>query len=117
MTISGKRFLRRDIDVCGQKMLLFTTEEDMRHLERCQYWIADGTFKTATAMFMHLFTIHGSVDMVNGEVLPLVYVLMPRRTNKCYGVVMQALSEIAAEDSVVLNPKYVLTDFEMAEMK
>lgn len=97
--------------------MIFTTTDDLRSLERSDYWIADGTFRTAPTLLMQLFTIHGRVGGVDGYVLPLVYVLMTRRTNEMYDAVMRALSEIAEENRISLNPKYVLTDFEIAEMR
>lgn len=96
-TISAKKFMQREIDIGDIKLLIFTTEDDMRCLERCKYWMADGTFKTAPGMFMQLFTIHGCIGGMEGQTQPRVYVLMTRRTNECYDQIMQALNEIAAE--------------------
>lgn len=115
-TISGKKFLQRDIDVGDDKVLIFTTDEDLRNMEKCAYWMADGTFKTAPKVFMQLFSIHACVGGINGPVLPCVYVLMTRRTGELYDVIMQALNELASDANIVLNPKFVLTDFERAEM-
>lgn len=117
LTISGHRFLQKDINIGDEKVYVFTTDADMRSLERCTYWMADGTFKTAPSMFMQLLTIHGCVGGENGMVLPLVYALMTKRTSVCYDAVMAALVQIADEHNLVLNPKIIITDFEQAEMK
>lgn len=115
-SIAGKMFFQKSIDVGDDKILIFTTEDELRDLERCEYWMADGTFKTAPSLFMQLFTIHGCVGGVNGQVVPLVYVLMTRRTIECYAQVLENLVEIAEGFDIELNPKVVLTDFERAEM-
>lgn len=116
-TLSGQKFLQADMDVGDEKVLLFTTVEDLKNLEKCEFWMADGTFKTAPNLFLQLFTIHGCVGGINGTVVPLVYVLMTSKSRECYDEVMRCLTTAAVENNIVLNPKYVLTDFEMASMK
>lgn len=91
--------------------------EDLKNLEKCEYWMADGTFKTAPNLFMQLFTIHGCVRGINGTVVSLVYALMTSKSRECYDEVVRCLTSIAAEHNIVLNPRYVLTDFELASMK
>lgn len=114
-SLTGAAFFRKDIAVGVERVLLFATEESLRLLEKCEVWIADGTFQTAPKCFMQLFTIHGCVG--NSEVLPLVYALMTKRTNESYDAVLKALVESADNHNLVLNPKVVITDFEQAEMR
>ena len=43
--------------------------------------LIDGPFKYCPTFFMQLYTIHG---MVNGHYMPLVYCLLPNKTQDTY---------------------------------
>ena len=58
-TLSGLDFLIHDSIVERNGFLIFTTVDNIRHLNRSTFWIMDGTFRTVPNMFRQLYTIHG----------------------------------------------------------
>jgi hypothetical protein len=111
-TISGTPFAK---DICHgtERILLFTTIENLKWLQAAKFWIMDGTFKTVPILFRQLYSIHAPAGGgVNCQIVPLVYALMSRKTEELYQRLFQALNELADENSLELNPEFVLTDFE-----
>lgn len=60
-TLGGSDFLVRDIVLEEDRILLFTTIENVQYLDQSTIWIMDGTFKTVPSIFKQLYTIHGRV--------------------------------------------------------
>lgn len=54
----------------------------------------DGTFKTVPNIFLQMYTIHAPVGGINSRILPLVYILMSSKNQKCYEHLFQDLIEI-----------------------
>ncbi|CAG8726790.1 553_t:CDS:2, partial [Cetraspora pellucida] len=77
-TLSGNLFLIRDQIISDdERMLVFTTTENIKYLSRAVYWIMDGTFQTVPTIFYQLYTVHASVGLQdNSKIFPLVYTLM-----------------------------------------
>jgi hypothetical protein len=58
-------------------------------------YIVDSTFKTVPTIFTQLYTIHAQVGFgENSRVLPLVYVLMTSKREKCYNQMYQVITKI-----------------------
>lgn len=86
VTMSGDDFLLYDSfeDITWNsdgRIMMFSTEKNLKKLSEADTWYLDGTFKVAPAIFFQLFVIMASVvQMVNGTVkkfaVPLVYTLM-----------------------------------------
>ena len=77
-------------------------------------WLADGTFKSAPALFYQLWVVHGRVQ--NAVTVPLIYALLPAKTAAIY---KRALALILQEIDLVnpgARPKTIVIDFEMAEV-
>ncbi|CAF1055049.1 unnamed protein product, partial [Brachionus calyciflorus] len=87
------------------RFFIFTTEENLKLLEKSNCF-ADGTFSVAPNLFYQVYTIHA---FVNGRCIPLVYCLLPRKTEEIYIRVLTAIS-------TKLNrfPISITTDFEKA---
>ena len=76
------RFLLRDTGKDDQqRMLIFSTSDNFKHLANSDTWLGDGTFKITPTLFYQLYTIHG---IVNGAVIPLVYALLTGKTTALY---------------------------------
>ena len=72
----------------------------------------DGMFKTVPRIFCQLYAIHAPIGAEdNSRVLPLVYVLMTRKTEELYKWLFNDLSEIAEENDIQLSPSYIITNF------
>ena len=57
--------------------MIFSTKEDLRHLNSANYWVMDGTFKIVPILFLQIYTIHASVGSdSNNWIFPLVYCLL-----------------------------------------
>jgi hypothetical protein len=89
------------------RILIFTTDNFLNHLAKSNHWYADGTFKVVTKLFNQLFTIHA----LNCQtVIPTIYALMPNRRTEIYIKVLEAIKNLKPD----LNPKSIMTDFELS---
>ena len=114
-TFDGSNFLVRDSTINQDRILIFTTAANVRHLEQSPFWIMDGTFKTVPTIFTQLYTIHGRVGgNDNSRILPLVYALMSGKSEECYRQLFQDLIDFSDEENIQLYPQFILTDFEKA---
>lgn len=89
-----------------QRFLIFGASSAMNLYRQADLIQADGTFKIVPLLFSQLYVIHARVQKI---IVPVFYVLMPRRTQVLYERVFQKIAEIASA-----SPRLVLTDFEMA---
>ncbi|CAF1369872.1 unnamed protein product [Adineta ricciae] len=111
-TLSGLSFAK-DIIHGTERILLFTTTENLRWLQEAKFWIMDGTFKTVPTLFRQLYSIHAPAGgNVNFQIVPLVYALMSLKSEELYQRLFQTLNELAEENNLELNPQFILTDFE-----
>jgi hypothetical protein len=111
-TLSGVPFAK-DISNGTERILLFTTIENLKWLQEAKFWIMDGTFKTVPTLFRQLYSIHAPAGgNVNSQIVPLVYALMSLKSEELYQILFQTLNELADENKLELNPDFVLTDFE-----
>ena len=114
-TISGHQFSSL-IEHEEDRIIIFTTSENIRHLSEAQYWIMDGTFKTAPIIFKQLYTIHAPVGSSNRKILLLFYALMTAKSQELYKRMFEELHEMANQHNIYLEPEFVLTDFELASI-
>ena len=91
------------------RILMFGTTENLTLLQENDHWFIDVTFKVAPTLFTQLFTIHA---LINNSAYPLVYVLLPKKTEHGYERVMQKILELHPG----LNPASVMADFEKASL-
>lgn len=107
-TENGDRFLQYDSGSDDPKrIIIFSTESNMRLLSKIKHWFADGTFDNCPNFFAQLYTIHGYYENV---ILPLVYVLLPDKTGETYIRLFQELKRLRPN----LKPESCMTDFELA---
>ncbi|CAF0824457.1 unnamed protein product [Rotaria sp. Silwood1] len=112
ITLSGMHFAK-DITDGTERILLFTTSENLKWLQEAKFWIMDGTFKTVPTLFRQLYSIHAPAGgNVNFRIVPLVYALMSNKSEELYQRLFQELNELADENELELKPDFVLTDFE-----
>ena len=101
--------LNSSVTAGNVRFLVFSTQESLRLLERYDNWFADGTFKTVPLLFYQLYTL---CVRANGKILPVVYALLPNKTQAMYESFLQVLLE-HSED---LEPTTLVTDFELGAM-
>lgn len=106
-TEKGEPFLYHDNGGDKKRFLIYTTERNLDRLETCKIWQSDGTFRTVPTIFTQLYTIHGHID---GKLVPLVYVLLPGKTESLYNKVLQLLKQGRKN----MKPQIIISDFEQA---
>jgi hypothetical protein len=103
-TLKDENFLLHDTGTEDDKrMLMFATNSNLELLRHSNVWFGDGTFKVVPAIFEQLYTIHA---LVNGEVMPAVYVLMNGKSEEDYNRLFEVLMRQG------LQPQSFNCDFE-----
>ena len=93
----------------SERILIFSTENNLKLLKENKDWYSDGTFKAVPRIFHQLYTIH----IVNDNMtIPVVYGLLPDSSQAIYEEFFSALLELEP----LLNPITILTDFEKAAL-
>lgn len=111
LTSKGKTFLLYDNGkASSNRIIIFSTQQNLELLKRCDHWYADGTFKTAPPMFEQVFTIHG---IKHNNVVPAVYALL---TNKRKDTYLEVLEQLKISHRF-LHPVSIMTDFETSQIK
>jgi hypothetical protein len=110
ITSNGEKFLYYDSGLEEERILIFTTNKFLNHLSQSKHWYSDGTFKVVPKLFNQLFTIHA---LNYQTIIPTIYALMPNRRTDTYIRVFEAIKNLKPD----LNPKSILTDFELSSIK
>jgi hypothetical protein len=108
-TMKGDDFLKYDSGSAPNRILIFTTSDNLKLMSECPNWYADGTFKCTPPLFNQLYTIHA---VKYSSVIPTVFILMTDRSTNSYVRVLTALNQLKPN----LQPKSVMTDFEQAAL-
>jgi len=112
ITLNSEQFLLFDSGDNGNyddRILLFSTEKSLNVLRNSDHWFLDGTFSSCSNLFGQLYTIHA---VYSGEIIPLMYVLLPDKKEVTYNKMFQALKSLTFD----LCPKSFTTDFEKVAM-
>ena len=108
----GDRFLLcDDTDDLGARLLVFDTDDNLQKLSSAPVLYGDGTFYACTGLFYQLYTIHADVG---GQLFPLVFALLPNKTQRTHTRFFTLLKDTIDERDFVLNPETVMLDFEVA---
>ena len=96
-------------------IIIFSTETNMKCLcnDITEIFIdhVDGTFKCCPRYFYQLYSIHGGK---NGNYVPLVYSLLPAKSEACYQQMWSLLLGYCASKRLQLSPQTIHVDFEIA---
>jgi len=57
-SFNGQTFLLKESTIEGHKIYIFSTKDEISKLVNANYWVMDGTFKTAPSIFLQMYTIH-----------------------------------------------------------
>lgn len=91
-------------------IIIFATTGNLHHLSRAKVWYGDGTFKVCPTLFYQLYTLHAEV---HGQVVPLVYTLLPGKSQRSYRFMWMKLHELLAERRLVSNLEEFRSDLEL----
>jgi hypothetical protein len=86
---------------------MFGTAKNLLELSYAEHWFLDGTFSIAPSLFEQLYAIHAIKHNKN---IPLVYVLLTRKTQILYTRVINSLFDLNDQ----LNPDTIMMNFEPA---
>ena len=81
-------------------IIVFTTVGNLHHLGRAETWYGDGTFSVCPYLFYQLYTIHAEV---HGQILPLVFNLLPSKSKRCYQFMWLQLRNLMQEKGINLE--------------
>lgn len=120
-TIEGDNFILADTfdpldgemgaDDGDHRIIVMGTEDNLKRLSETNMWFIDGTFRTCPPQFQQLYTVNALVD---GACFPLVFVLMPGKSQFLYRSLFTELKQAAQAADLELNPEYIMSDFELA---
>ena len=113
-TIAGEPFLLAEDGDGDNKIIIFSTDANIRHLSEADKIYVDGTFQTCPRLFYQIFTVHA---FINGKQFPLVYCLLPGKSRAIYQRTLEIIERKAEELGLELHPDEVLTDFELATIQ
>lgn len=109
-TWSGDEYLLHQDNDWG--ILIFSTEEDLTNLRKCQDIYMDGTFRTCPAPYKQYFSVHGKF---RNRVLLFCSCLMTSKTIGQYRQVLQTLkTRVRQITGHRWRPVRVVCDFEQA---
>ena len=89
----------------GDRILIFTTHENLKILKKNPDWLVDGTFDIAPKVYTQLFSFH---THFLGKSLPLIYCLLPDKEKRLYVKLFKLINYIDAEH----HPRSINFDFE-----
>ncbi|XP_068237231.1 uncharacterized protein [Palaemon carinicauda] len=108
---TGEKFLAFDSGIEHEnRILIFPTDNGLEDLAKSPNWAADGTFKISPLLFYRLYCIHTQEGSFN---IPRVFALLPGKTKEVYIRLSTYLLQLKPK----LNPKSLLTDFEIGAQK
>ncbi|XP_029645758.1 uncharacterized protein LOC115219713 [Octopus sinensis] len=109
-TNRGDDFLLFDSGPSEDRMLIFSTRQNLYVLDSCQNVFMDGSFKTVPVIFDQLYTIQG---LKNGFCLPLIFGLLPNRKEETYIKFVKTVKTLV----LFSNIDSITTDFEPTMIK
>lgn len=104
-TSDGRKFLLYDNHDSKNRILIFSTTENLELMVKCSHWLADGTFSTVPIYFTQLYTIH---CVQHSNVIPTVFALLQNKNENTYTLMFNALKYLEP----CLSPHMMTFDFE-----
>ena len=106
----GEDFLKFDSGAGDDRIIIFSTDRNLRLLAQSPNWHCDGTFKSCPPLFEQIYTVH---SIVNNRVMPALFALLPSKSEETYSRLFAQMRNMMP----TVNPATVLTDFESATVK
>ena len=124
VTSIGDRFLIYDSndteDLENGRVLVFATRRNLELLNSSQMWYLDGTFKVSPSIFTQVFTVLGTYNRNPNDpqsqavAFPYAYCLLSSKETVQYTAALQAVLSAVQEYGIDLEPREVMSDFELA---
>ena len=94
-------------------MIIFATAANLNYLDRSDIWYGDGLLQVCPSLFYQLYTLHAEV---HGQIVPLLYSLLPSKSKQCYKFMWGKLKELI-QKGITPNVKTFRSDLEPAPIK
>ncbi|CAF2972812.1 unnamed protein product [Rotaria sp. Silwood2] len=109
-TLNKNEFLITDKMITRrQRILLFSTSEQLKMLFAAETIFMDGTFSTCPSMFDQVYTIHA---IKYDQSFPCIFGLLPNRQKSTYHFMFRELKAVAVQMEMNFSPKLIMSDFE-----
>lgn len=95
----------------AERVLVFSSPTQLRHLATADVWFMDGTFSTAPRIFQQLYVIRAPLGQ---SAVTCVYALLPGKSQAQYETVLKAVVDKCEELAHSADPSTVICDFEQA---
>jgi hypothetical protein len=113
-----KRITRKHIIIydngpraAARRMLVFASEEGLRHMSSAQQWFMDGTFGVAPNLFDQLYVIRAPLGDTS---VSCVYALLPGRSQEIYEELFRGIVNACDLYDFTPDPTVIIADFEKA---
>ena len=112
ITVGGENWLLHDSGQDDEdRVLIFAAPSALHKLGSSKHWFADGTFETCPNIFYQIYTIHAEI---HGEIHPLLFALLPGKSEEIYVKMLYAVSENMEAHGIETDVTEVSIDFELA---
>lgn len=97
-----------------QRVLVYASEEQLRHLGRSDTWFMDGNFAMSPSVFEQLYVIRAPLG---DSAVSCVYAFLPGKSAQVYQELLQAVLNKMETMQIYPDPRVVITDFELAAIQ
>ena len=94
-----------------QRILVYSAEEQLRHLGQADTWYMDGNFAMSLNVFDQLYCIRAPLGETT---ISCTYAFLPGKSSHIYEELLQAIVHKMEELHIYPDPKIIITDFELA---
>ncbi|XP_053618109.1 uncharacterized protein LOC128679717 [Plodia interpunctella] len=96
------------------RIIVFADSEVLEQIKHIKIYFSDGTFECCPKPIVQLYSIHGDLgsNEEHTRIVPLMYVLLNRKTEEIYTTLFQVLKEHIPD----WEPLIYVTDYEQAAM-
>ena len=110
-TSNGEDWLIFYESVEGERVLIYSTAQNLYHLSCSKAWYGDGTFSVTPPFFKQLYTIHGEYL---GTIFPMVFCLLPKKSSETYTAVFKIIKDKMESLGMSIEIQIFRSDFETA---
>jgi len=98
----------------GQRVVVYASEQQLRHLGQADTWYMDGNFAMSPNVFEQLYVIRAPLG---DTAVSCVYAFLSGKSSDVYQEMLQAVVSKMEELLIYPDPRIVITDFELAAIQ
>jgi hypothetical protein len=112
-TFDGNLFLLANLELNGERMLIYCSNNGLKMLRKGETWSMDGTFAVVKPPFCQLYSIMSEID---GYSYPCLFAFLANKKSPTYRLLMETVYQKVTEKGV-LALRQVVLDFEGPVLK